>query len=167
VSSTLGYTVTAKSNRPTVCDYDSEDARVTASASVSTTLIEEGNGGFAGSKSGTLAVIPGTPKAPTGIGDEAFVVSNKQGDQIRPRCGAGVRQRAASDGEPDRRSPRGRRCACGEAPAPRGLEALSLPLPLVLQALARRVARAVAGRRHGDYGAGTEHAVRGSFRVAT
>lgn len=81
VTTTVGYKVTFKSGPFNACEYNPEAPKL-ANISIATSLPVKGNGGFAGTKAGALALIPGTPKDLTGIGTEAFVVTNKKGDQF-------------------------------------------------------------------------------------
>lgn len=82
VGTVVGYPVTFKSGPYNACEYSSEDARSRPNISIATSVPAQGNGGFAGTKAGALAVVPGTPRDLAGIGTEAFVVSNKNGNQF-------------------------------------------------------------------------------------
>lgn len=78
MSALLGYEVAFKRDPSDGCSYDSvkADARTEPSVGISSTLLVDGAGDFAGTKSGATAAAQGTAVDLPGVGDEAFTVTS-------------------------------------------------------------------------------------------
>lgn len=74
ISALLGGPVTSEDVPGGGCNFSDEDNPRAASVQLTSSLLNEGAGGFEGSVAGISAVLQGSPGAPLdGVGDQAFV----------------------------------------------------------------------------------------------
>lgn len=84
MSTLLGYEVAFKGVPGGGCSYDSvkADARTEPAVGLSSTLLVDGAGDFAGTKTGATSAAQGTAVDLPGVGDEAFTVTSGDAAQF-------------------------------------------------------------------------------------